>query len=88
MALKGKPLGISLLALAMAAAATGPAAALNQPHMKAAVTALEKAQAELTAASRDKAGHRARAIQLVQQALQEARLGMAAGESYEAQHRR
>jgi hypothetical protein len=88
MTLKGKPLAISLLALAMAAAATGPAAALNQPHMQAAVTALEKAQAELTAATRDKGGHRARAIQLVQQALQEARMGMAAGEAYEAEHPR
>ena len=84
MKLQAKPVGLALAAL-VAAAAT-PAFALNQPHMQAAVDALNKAHAELTAATRDKGGHRARALQLVDQALMEARLGMAAGEAHDAEH--
>jgi hypothetical protein len=83
MTFQAKPLSIALAALAVAAAAS-PAFALNQPHMQAAVDALNKAHAELTVATRDKAGHRARALQLVDQALNEARMGMAAGEAHEA----
>lgn len=80
-------LGLALAALVVGASA-GPAFALNQPHMQAAVDSLNKAHVELTAASHDKAGHRERALQLVDQALQEARLAMAAGEAHGAQHPR
>ncbi len=50
-----------------------------QPHMQAALSALQKAKAELDAAIADKAGHRVKAIALVDDAITEVRAGIAAG---------
>ncbi len=83
MKLQSKSAGLALAVIVTVASAS-PALALNQPHMQAAVEALNKAHAELTAATADKGGHRARALQLVDQALTEARMGMAAGEAHQA----
>lgn len=58
----------------------------RQPHMQKALAALQSARTELNLATRDKGGHRGRAVQLVDQAIGEVRAGMAAGEQYEARH--
>jgi hypothetical protein len=48
----------------------------DQPHMHAALQALGDAKVQLQKADRDKGGHRARAEQLVNQALAEVRAGI------------
>jgi hypothetical protein len=47
--------------------------------MEAALSSLEKAKAELDAAIPDKAGHRVKALALVNDAIAEVRAGIAAG---------
>ena len=48
----------------------------DQPHMKAAMDALEQAKQHLQQAERDKGGHRAKALQHVDMAMQQVRMGM------------
>jgi hypothetical protein len=50
-----------------------------QPHMQAALSALQTAKAELEAAIPDKGGHRVKAIALVNDAITEVHAGIAAG---------
>lgn len=57
------------------------AAASDQPHMQAALTALESARNNLDRAEADKGGHRAKAIDLVKSAIDEVKLGIQAGRS-------
>ena len=53
----------------------------GQPHMEAALKALNNAAADLQQAADDKAGHRANAIKLVSQAINQVQQGIAAGAS-------
>jgi hypothetical protein len=54
----------------------------REPHMSAAFGHLEQAKAELEKAAPNKGGHRERAMQLVDQAMQEIR----EGERYDQTH--
>lgn len=79
-----KRLGIGPLLFAagllVGSAATGVAvAATNQPRMYNALQALQTAQSELKAALANKAGHRAKALALIGQAITEVNLGITAG---------
>jgi hypothetical protein len=56
--------------------------ARQEPHMSAALGHLEQAKAELEKATPNKGGHRERAMQLVDQAIQQVQ----AGEAYYEQH--
>lgn len=56
--------------------------ARHEPHMSAALGHLEQAKAELEKATPNKGGHRERAMQLVDQAMQQVR----DGEAYYEQH--
>jgi hypothetical protein len=67
-----------VLAVAGGAFAAGLAYAA-QPHMEAALNALLTAQTELRVAEHNKGGHRAKALDLVERAIQQVRLGIAAG---------
>ena len=49
----------------------------GQPHMQAALDELRAARSELEAALSDKGGHRARAIELVDEAIGEVQAGIA-----------
>ncbi|HXE73418.1 MAG TPA: hypothetical protein VNO81_12235 [Candidatus Nitrosotenuis sp.] len=51
----------------------------NQPHMAAALNDLYSARDELQVAEHDKGGHRERALQLVNQAIDQVEMGIAAG---------
>ena len=51
----------------------------QQPHMKAALEALRSAKRHLEEAEADKAGHRVKAIGLVESAITETEAGIAAG---------
>lgn len=51
----------------------------QQPHMQRAWEGLDQARRELEVATHDKAGHRAKALDLVHQAMNEVKQGMAAG---------
>lgn len=48
----------------------------NQPHMKEALESLARAKESLQQASHDKGGHRARAIQAINEAMAEVKAGM------------
>jgi hypothetical protein len=65
-------------AAGMAVAAT--AEAVPQPHMQAGLRALRNAKAQLEMAIPDKAGHRVKALELVNQAIAETEAGIAAGD--------
>lgn len=51
----------------------------DQPHMRAALSNLESARRNLEQATADKGGHRAKAIDLVNKAINEVNKGIAAG---------
>ena len=55
------------------------AGAPDQPHMQAALSALENARDNLDRATADKGGHRAKAIDYVKNAISEVRKGIDAG---------
>jgi hypothetical protein len=69
-------------AVATLGAALGAAskAEADQPYMRAALTNLRNAQANLSQASHNKSGHRENALNLVNQAIDEVSAGIAAGE--------
>jgi len=52
----------------------------DQPHMTAALTALESAQNNLEHATSDKGGHRARAMDIIKDAMNEVKKGIEAGQ--------
>jgi len=52
----------------------------DQPHMQAALAALTSARNNLDKADADKGGHRAKAIDLIKQAIDEVNAGITAGE--------
>ena len=54
----------------------------EEPHMSAALGHLQEARAELEKATANKGGHREKAMQLVDQAMEQVR----AGEAYYQQH--
>ncbi|HLI66115.1 MAG TPA: hypothetical protein VKU90_07095 [Caulobacteraceae bacterium] len=66
-------------AFAAGAGCTGMAA-VGQPHMQNALAALQTARSELQVAERNKGGHRANALGLVNQAITEVEAGIAVGE--------
>jgi hypothetical protein len=53
--------------------------AQRQPHMEEALRALQQARFQLEKASHNKGGHRVKAIELINQAMEEVRLGMEDG---------
>ncbi|HKP39040.1 MAG TPA: hypothetical protein VJT71_19435 [Pyrinomonadaceae bacterium] len=66
---------LSLVTLLMAAAIAG--AAPDQPFMRAARADLQTAKNQLQQATRDKGGHRAKAVSLVNQAIAQVNAGIA-----------
>ena len=68
------------VAVAMVASFAAGFALAAQPHMQAALHALRNSRAELEAALPDKAGHRVKAIALVDQAIAEVQAGIVAGQ--------
>lgn len=66
----------AVLASTLALGACIGNAVAQQPHMNAALDALRTARAELVAATPNKGGHRARAITLVNQAIDETNAGI------------
>jgi hypothetical protein len=65
--------------VAMVASFAAGFALAAQPHMQAALKALKSSRAELQTAMPDKAGHRVKAIELVDQAIAEVQAGIVAG---------
>lgn len=52
---------------------------VRQPHMRSALATLNRAAGELNAAEHDKGGHRAAALNLVEQAISQVQAGIAYG---------
>lgn len=71
-----KTLRTSLAVIAAVAALGLNSMQADQPRMQAALRALRTARAELQAASRDKGGHRVRALDHVNQAIAEVERGI------------
>ena len=63
--------------LVAAACSIAAYAATAQPKMDAALAALQNARAQLVAANNNKGGHLPKAINLVDQAIAETKMGMA-----------
>lgn len=61
----------------LAVATARPARAEQQPHMTAALSLLEQANAQLKAATADKGGHRVKAIALTNDAIEQVKKGIA-----------
>jgi len=75
--------GLAVLALyPMNGPAQNAQMARHEPHMSAALGHLQQARAELDKATPNKGGHRERAIELVNQAIQQ----VEGGEQYYQQH--
>jgi hypothetical protein len=72
---------IRTLVLAAAFAASAPVFAA-QPHMEAALTALQQAKQELQSATADKGGHRAKSIKAVEFAIKQVQDGIAFDKSH------
>ena len=53
-----------------------PAVRADQPHMEAALDALQNAEHELSVAEEDKGGHRVNALRLTRDAIAETRRGI------------
>ena len=70
---------VAISAFGMAATFAAGYAVAAQPHMQNALRALNRAKTKLTAALPDKAGHRVKAMGLVDQAIAETQAGIAAG---------
>ncbi len=60
--------------------AIGSWAAIHQPHMIAALEALKSARAELEMAEHNKGGHRVKALEHVNKAIEQTKKGIEAGE--------
>jgi hypothetical protein len=74
-----KMIMVLVIGLFLGACAAGSWAAVHQPHMRAALRALRTAQEELRVATPNKGGHRAKALELVERAIRQTELGIAAG---------
>ena len=82
-----KPLTIVALVIAVLFVFSAPQVGVaweRQPHMEAALHHLEQAASELQQAERDKGGHRAKALELTNQAIKHVQQGMA----YDNRHER
>jgi hypothetical protein len=73
-----KRLSSFILAGSMLATLLSTPAMAEQPYMQGALRALQNARGSLETAATDKGGHRARAIQLVDEAIRQVKVGMAA----------
>jgi hypothetical protein len=72
-------LHVSLLTFVLGLSLAGHAFAQPQPHMTAALASLESAKASLEKATADKGGHRVKAIELINSAIEEVKKGIEAG---------
>jgi len=72
-----------LLAGALLLATALPVFAEDQPHMQAALQALQNAERELQQAEHDKGGHREKALQQVRAAIAQVKAGMHYDEHHE-----
>lgn len=70
---------VTILAAGLLAFVSATGAHADQPHMQAALDALRSARAELQAAEHDKDGHREKALDLVDRAIRQTEMGVAAG---------
>jgi hypothetical protein len=72
-----KRLSSFILAGSMLATLLPAPAHADQPYMQGALRALQNARASLETAATDKGGHRVKAIELIDDAMRQVRLGMA-----------
>jgi hypothetical protein len=71
-----RKLQIAIVAGALALGAIVGRASADQPHMQAALSALQTARSELQEAVADKGGHRVKAIKEVNEAIDEVKAGI------------
>jgi hypothetical protein len=74
-------LAIALLGATLATGMLMGEAVAGQPHMRAALDYLKSARAELQEAARNKRGHRAEALRLTNEAIDETQAGLDAGDN-------
>ncbi len=74
-------LSVLILAAALAIGYMAGQVSAKQPHMKAALQHLQAARSQLQQATHDKGGHRAKALELTQNAINEVQAGIQAGKN-------
>jgi len=74
-----RAVGVLVVVLVLGGAIAGWAA-MRQPHMIAALDHLKAAKTELEMAEHNKGGHRVKAIEFIDRALEQTRKGIEAGE--------
>lgn len=74
---------LGLLSVPISTAAATHADDEDQPHMQAALEALQQAKHHLEEAKHDKGGHRTAAIKSVDAAIRHVKAGMESGEKHE-----
>lgn len=82
-----RTIGAGVIALSMAGG-TFALAEENQPHMRAALEALQRAKQELQAAEHDKGGHRVKALSLTDQAIKHVQEGINYDRTHEGRRER
>jgi hypothetical protein len=75
-------LGVAVLAATLTTGVFIGEALADQPHMQAALDFLRSARSELMAAERNKGGHRAAALRLTNEAIDETQAGIEHGDDY------
>jgi len=71
----------TLLYISLMAGCAGPQ--VRQPRMEAALEDLREARTELESAAPNKGGHRERAIELIDRAIEQVKQGIEAGERHD-----
>ncbi len=74
----------AVLAGVLAYGSVSSASADEQPRMRSALAALQSAKASLEAATPDKGGHRAKALQATREAIEETQKGIAFDNQHES----
>jgi hypothetical protein len=75
-----KRIVIALVIGLLIGSAVGVWAGIQQPHMKAALEALQSAKTELESGEHNKGGHRVKALEHVHKAIEQTRKAIEAGE--------
>ena len=75
-------LGVAALAATLTTGVFIGEALADQPHMRAALDFLRSARSELMSAERNKGGHRAEALRLTNEAIDETQAGIEHGDDY------
>ena len=86
--MKSRILAVILVTGLIIGGTAGISAAVDQPHMRVALEHLREAREQLERAAPNKGGHREKAIELINHAIEQVERGIEFGERREERHER